>query len=94
MAFMPLSLFWSHNGLQNPPPQWQNGATTQGTRAMDLDDAPKKPANMVIGENLDAISVAELEQRIQALESEIVRLKAEIAKKQASRNAADAFFRN
>ena len=61
---------------------------------MDLDDAPKKPANMVIGENLDAISVAELEQRIQALDSEIVRLRAEIAKKQASRNAADAFFRN
>jgi uncharacterized small protein (DUF1192 family) len=80
--------------LQNPPLQWQNGTTAQGTRAMDLDDAPKKPANMVIGENLDAISVAELEQRIQALESEIVRLKAEIAKKQASRNAADAFFRN
>ena len=47
---------------------------------MDLDDAPKKPANMVIGENLDAISVAELEQRIQALDSEIIRLKAEIAK--------------
>jgi uncharacterized small protein (DUF1192 family) len=61
---------------------------------MDLEDAPKKPANMVIGENLDAISVAELEQRIQALESEIIRLRAEIAKKQASRNAADAFFRN
>ena len=61
---------------------------------MDLDDAPRKPANMVIGENLDAISVAELEHRIQALESEIMRLRAEIAKKQASRNAADAFFRN
>ena len=61
---------------------------------MDLDDAPKKPANMVIGENLDAISVAELEQRIQSLESEIIRLRAEITKKQASRNAADAFFRN
>ncbi|HLA02004.1 MAG TPA: DUF1192 domain-containing protein [Aestuariivirga sp.] len=61
---------------------------------MDLDDEPKKPANMVIGENLDAISVAELEQRIQALESEIVRLRAEIAKKQDSRSAADAFFRN
>ncbi|HQY73285.1 MAG TPA: DUF1192 domain-containing protein [Aestuariivirga sp.] len=61
---------------------------------MDLDDAPKKPANMVIGENLDAISVAELEQRIQALDSEILRLKAEIAKKQASRNAAAAFFKN
>ena len=61
---------------------------------MDLEDAPKKPTNMVIGENLDAISVAELEQRIQSLESEIERLKAEIAKKQASRNAADAFFKN
>ncbi len=61
---------------------------------MDLDDAPKKPTHLVIGENLDAISVAELEHRIQALESEIIRLKAEITKKQASRNAADAFFRN
>ena len=60
---------------------------------MDLDDAPRKPANMVIGENLDAISVAELEQRIQALDSEITRLRAEIARKQAGRSAADAFFR-
>ena len=61
---------------------------------MDLEDAPKKPTNMVIGENLDAISVVELEQRIQSLESEIERLKAEIVKKHASRNAADAFFKN
>jgi len=61
---------------------------------MDLDEEPKKPANMVIGENLDAISVAELEHRIQALESEIMRLRAEIAKKQASRYAADAFFKS
>ena len=60
---------------------------------MDLDDAPKKPANMVIGENLDAISVAELEQRIQALDSEIERVKAAITRKQASKSAADAFFR-
>ena len=61
---------------------------------MDLEDAPKKPTSMVIGENLDAISVTELEQRIQALESEILRLRVEITKKQASRGAADAFFRN
>ena len=60
---------------------------------MDLDDAPKKPANMVIGENLDAISVAELEQRISALDSEIARIRAEIAKKQSSKAAAAAFFR-
>lgn len=61
---------------------------------MDIEDAQKKPANMVIGENLDSVSVAELEHRIQALESEIVRVRAEIAKKQSSRSAADAFFRN
>ena len=61
---------------------------------MDLDEPPRKPTGHVIGENLDAISVAELEHRIQALESEISRLRAEIAKKQASRSAADAFFRN
>lgn len=61
---------------------------------MDLDDEPKKPTNMVIGENLDSISVTELEQRIEALDSEISRLRAEIAKKQATRSAADAFFRS
>jgi uncharacterized small protein (DUF1192 family) len=62
--------------------------------AMDLEDEPKKPPNMVIGENLDSISVTELEQRIEALNLEINRLHAEIAKKQASRSAADAFFRS
>jgi uncharacterized small protein (DUF1192 family) len=61
---------------------------------MDPDDLPKKPPAMTVGENLDAISLAELEQRVQALESEIARLKAEIARKQASKSAADAFFRS
>jgi uncharacterized small protein (DUF1192 family) len=63
------------------------------TAAMEEEDAPKKHPNMVIGENLDAISVAELEHRIEALDSEIARLRAEITRKQASRTAADAFFR-
>ena len=58
------------------------------------EDAPKPKVDMVIGENLDAISVAELAQRISTLESEIVRLQAEIAKKQASKAAAASFFRN
>lgn len=60
---------------------------------MDMDEAPKPKANMVIGENLDAISVAELEQRIVGLEAEIARIRAEIAKKQASKEAAAAFFK-
>ena len=61
---------------------------------MELDDLPKKKPDLVVGENLDAISVAELEQRIQVLESEIVRIRAEITRKQASRSAADAVFRS
>ena len=60
---------------------------------MDPDDLPKKPPGLVIGENLDAVSLSELEQRVQALESEIARLKAEIVRKRASKTAADAFFR-
>ena len=60
---------------------------------MDLDEAPKKRPDMVIGENLDAISIAELEQRIVVLEAEINRLRGEIVKKQASKAAAAGFFR-
>ena len=61
---------------------------------MEPEDLPKKKPDIVIGDPLDAISVAELEQRIEALESEIARIRAEIAKKRASRSAADAFFRS
>ena len=60
---------------------------------MDLEEAPRKKPNMVIGENLDDISVAELEQRIVVLDSEINRLRVEIAKKQASKAAAASLFR-
>ena len=43
---------------------------------MDLENEPRLKPQMVIGENLDAISIAELEQRIIALDSEIVRIRA------------------
>lgn len=61
---------------------------------MDLDDLPKKQTDMVIGESLERLSIAELEQRIQALESEIARVKAAISAKQATKSAVDAFFRS
>jgi len=48
----------------------------------------------MLGENLDRLSVAELEHRVSQLESEILRVKAAIQAKQASKNAADAFFRS
>lgn len=60
---------------------------------MDIENEPKAKPVMVIGENLDLESVAELEQRIEALESEIVRVRAALAAKKASRDAAAAFFR-
>ncbi len=60
---------------------------------MDMDDLPKPRANMVIGENLDPISIAELEQRIESLEAEIARVRLEIAKKHAGKSAAAAFFK-
>lgn len=61
---------------------------------MSFEDLPKKPAGVMLGEALDLLSVSELEQRVAALEAEIVRVKAAISAKQASKNAADAFFRS
>lgn len=60
---------------------------------MDIDEAPKPKPVMVIGENLDAVSLAELEHRIESLEAEISRVRTEIAKKQAGKAAAAAFFK-
>ena len=60
---------------------------------MDIEDMPNPKPAMVIGENLDTVSVAELEQRILALEAEIARVRAEITKKQAGKAAAAAFFK-
>jgi uncharacterized small protein (DUF1192 family) len=62
---------------------------------MDLEDAvPKKKPEIVIGEALDLLSVAELENRIRCLEAEIARCREAIGSKQASKKAADAFFRS
>jgi uncharacterized small protein (DUF1192 family) len=60
---------------------------------MDMEDLPRPKMQMVIGENLDTISIAELEHRIVTLDSEITRIRAEIAKKQASKATADNFFK-
>lgn len=60
---------------------------------MDPDDIPQKPAPITVGENLDLLSVADLEHRLQALETEIVRVQVAIASKQASKTAAGAFFK-
>ena len=45
-------------------------------------------------EDLELLAVAELEDRIEALEAEIARTRAQIDRKRAGRAAADAFFKS
>jgi uncharacterized small protein (DUF1192 family) len=61
---------------------------------MDMDELPKPKHVHVLGEVLDAVSVDELKLRVAALKDEINRLESEISRKQASKHAADAFFKN
>lgn len=61
---------------------------------MDWDDMkPAAPKVASIGDNLETLSVAELEERIRALSGEIERVKAELAKKRAHESAAAALFK-
>ncbi len=52
----------------------------------------KPDIHHAIGENLDSLSVEDLQARIAVLRQEILRLDGAIAAKQASRSAADAVF--
>ena len=62
--------------------------------AMDDEDRPKKKITHEIGQDLTLLSVAELRERIELLKSEIARLEADIKSKQASRSAAENFFKS
>jgi uncharacterized small protein (DUF1192 family) len=60
-----------------------------------FDEEPaRKPAKHEIGQDLSALSVHELEERIQLLEAEIERLAAAKAKKTDSKTAAESFFKS
>jgi uncharacterized small protein (DUF1192 family) len=59
----------------------------------DEEQRRKKPVSHEVGMVLDALSVAELEQRIALLEEEITRLKAAIAARGDTRRAAEAAFK-
>ncbi|WP_237476835.1 DUF1192 domain-containing protein [Lichenibacterium dinghuense] len=59
----------------------------------DPSDRPAPKPRHAVGEPLDAVSVDELRERVALLRDEIARIEAEIAAKQASRSAADAFFK-
>ena len=61
--------------------------------AFDDDDRPKKKIAHEIGQDLTLLSVRELTERIGLLKEEIARLEGDIARKQATRSAADHFFK-
>ena len=54
----------------------------------------KAPTQHEIGQPLDALSVHELDERIEMLKAEILRLEEMRTRKEASRQAADAFFKS
>jgi uncharacterized small protein (DUF1192 family) len=61
--------------------------------ASDDEDRPKKKIVHELGQDLTLLSVAELNERIALLKEEIARLEADIKGKQASKSAADLFFK-
>jgi uncharacterized small protein (DUF1192 family) len=61
--------------------------------ANEDEDRPKKKLVHEIGQELALLSIEELSERIALLESEIERLETARTKKQASRSAADQFFK-
>jgi uncharacterized small protein (DUF1192 family) len=61
---------------------------------MEPDDLPKPKHEHVLGENLETVSLDELRLRVNLLKAEISRIEAEITRKQASKQAADAFFKS
>ncbi len=58
------------------------------------DDAPRRKISHEIGQDLSLLSVDELSERVTLLRTEIDRLEAAKAGKQASRSAADRFFKS
>jgi uncharacterized small protein (DUF1192 family) len=53
----------------------------------------KKQPDIVLGEDISMLSAHELENRIGALEAEIARCREAIRARDATKSAADAFFK-
>ena len=61
--------------------------------AIDDDDKPREKVTHEIGQKLSLLSVEELTERIALMNSEIERLQVAMAKKRASKDAANSFFK-
>ena len=62
--------------------------------AAEDDDRPRKKISHEIGQDLSLLSVEDLTERIALLKSEIERLEAASARKRASKDAANSFFKS
>jgi len=62
--------------------------------AIEDDDKPKRKISHEIGQDLSLLSVAELNERVALLNTEIERLQAAVAKKRASKDAANSVFKS
>jgi len=62
--------------------------------AREDDEQPRKAVSHEIGQDLSMLSVEELSDRIALLRSEIERLEQAMAKKRASRDAANSIFKS
>jgi uncharacterized small protein (DUF1192 family) len=58
----------------------------------DVRTARGQRLTQAVTEDLELFGISELEERIEVLEGEIARVRAQIAKKRAGRAAADALF--
>jgi uncharacterized small protein (DUF1192 family) len=61
--------------------------------AFDDDDRPTKKIVHEIGQDITLLSVGELTERVALLKEEIARLEADMKTKQASKSAAETFFK-
>jgi uncharacterized small protein (DUF1192 family) len=62
--------------------------------AREDDEQPRKAVSHDVGQDLSILSVEELSDRIALLRSEIERLEQAMAKKRASRDAANSIFKS
>jgi uncharacterized small protein (DUF1192 family) len=62
--------------------------------AAEDDDKPRKKVSHEIGQDLSLLSVEEIDERIALMGSEIERLRTARVRKQASKDAANSFFKS
>jgi uncharacterized small protein (DUF1192 family) len=95
MVICPGSIAASKPDLINQPARrWQSAERGRQAMPVEDDDRPRKKVSHEIGQDLSLLSVEELNERIALLSSEVERIKEVVAKKRASRDAANSVFKS